>query len=105
LTVNVTVFDTVPSLAVMVTDVEATTGFVVNTNVAVVTPGGTVTLAGTAAAVLLTDNVTTVPPAGAKPLSVTVPVETTPPVTVAGLTDTVERTGGITVSVAFFVAP
>ncbi len=54
-------------------------------------------LAGTAAAVRLLARVTRMPPAGAGPLRVTVPVEGLPPVTVAGLSDTAERaTAGFT---------
>ena len=53
--------------------------------VAVVPPAGTVTLDGTVATpVLLLDSDTTAPPLGAGPLSVTVPVEELPPVTVDG---------------------
>jgi hypothetical protein len=74
--------------------------------VAVVAPATTVTLAGTwAAAVLLLVRLTTAPPAGAGLSSVTVPVEETPPSTVAGLTLTVlsAATGAVTVKVAFLV--
>lgn len=54
-------------------------------NVALVAPAATVTLAGVlATVVLLLDSVTTAPPAGAAPLSVTVPVEEFPPVTLVG---------------------
>src|SRR5206468_2913567 len=54
-------------------------------------PAGTVTLAGTvAAAVKLLASVTTMPPAGAAPLRVTVPVEEFPPVTLVGLSVSVE---------------
>ena len=79
------------------------TGLVVAVNVAVVAPAATVTLAGTwAAAVLLLVSVTTAPPTGAGLSSVTVPVEETPPSTVAGLRLTVlsAATGAVTVSVA-----
>src|SRR5438309_843211 len=69
----------------------------------------TVTLAGTvAAAVLLLVSVTTIPPAGAGPLRVTVPVEVLPPVTLAGLRLRVDRVGavvGLTVSMADCVTP
>ena len=51
---------------------------------AVVALAATVTLAGVVAELLLSDNVITAPPLGAGPLSVTVPVELMPPVTVAG---------------------
>jgi len=69
----------------MIADAVEFTARVVTVNVAVVAPATTVTLAGTvAAAVLLLDSVTTAPPAGAAPLSVTVPVEVPPPVTDVG---------------------
>ena len=87
----------------IVTAVVAATGLVVAVNVAVVAPAATVTDAGTwAAAVLLEVNVTTAPPVGAGPLSVTVPVEEVPPGTVAGLTLTLPSAAAdaVTVKVA-----
>ena len=55
-------------------------------NVVVVAPAATVTLGGTAAiVVLLLVSDTTAPPAGAPELSVTVPVDPVPPVTLDGL--------------------
>ena len=52
-------------------------------------PVGTVTFEGTvAAAGLLLDRVTSAPPVGAEPLSVTMPVEGLPPVKLAGFRDT-----------------
>ena len=78
-------------------------------NVALVLPAATVTLAGTLAAQLLLDSVTCAPPAGAGPLSVTVPVEDcTPPTTLLGLKvseETVGRGGGLTVSEADRLTP
>ena len=68
-------------------------------NVAVDAPAATVTLAGTDAAARLDDNVTTRPPAGAGPDSVTVPVADAPPRTDAGETVTLAATGATTVSV------
>jgi len=62
-----------------------TTGVVVMLNVAEVCPAGMVTDAGTWAAALLELRVTVVPPAGAGPVRVTVPVELVPPVTVLGV--------------------
>ena len=80
------------------------TALVVTVNVAVVAPAATVTLAGTCAAVvLLLDSATLAPPVGAAPLSVTVPVDEAPPVTLAGLRETEESdtvAAGFTVSVA-----
>src|SRR5438094_10025375 len=83
----------------MVTTVEEPTGVVLTVKVALVLPAGTVTLAGTVAApVLLLDKLTTAPPLGAGPLSVTVPVEELPPVTLDGLRLREESVGGATVS-------
>jgi hypothetical protein len=57
----------------MVTDVAVVTAFDVIVNVALVDPAAIVTLAGTVAAVLLLDNVTTAPPDGAAAVSLAVP--------------------------------
>jgi hypothetical protein len=58
---------------------------VVTVNVTLVAPEGTFTAAGTVATeVLLLASVTTTPPAGAFPLSDTVPRELAPPVTLVG---------------------
>ena len=96
----------------MVTVVEATTALVLTVKVALVAPAATVTLEGALAAVaLLLESVTTAPPAGAAPLSVTVPVEDcTPPTTLVGFSETDERVGGgggvaVTVSEADLLAP
>src|SRR5262249_1269708 len=76
----------------MVTEVVAVTAVVVTVNVALVAPAATVTLAGTVPAPLFElDSVTTVPPAGAAALKVTVPVDVLPPVTVVGLSVSDER--------------
>jgi hypothetical protein len=70
----------VPLVAVIVTDVEEVTVLVVIGNVAVVAPAATVTLAGTVATeVRLLESVTTIPPAGAGPFNVSVPVDEFPP--------------------------
>ena len=66
---------------------------VATVKLALVCPAATVTLAGTVAAALLRDNVTTVPPVGATAVKVTVPVEVVPPVTVLGLRVRAEGTG------------
>ena len=104
---------TPPALAVIVTGVDAVTALVAIAKVALVAPCATDTLAGTvAAAVLLLDRETAKPPAGAGDVSVTVPCDEAPPVTLAGLTATVESDaggggggGGVTVSVALRAAP
>jgi hypothetical protein len=95
----------------MVTVVEEATALVLTVNVALVAPAATVTLDGVlAAAVLLLESATVAPPAGAAPLSVTVPVEEFPPVTLVGFNESDERVGGggdagVTVSEADRVAP
>lgn len=95
-----------PKTAEIVTEVELVTGLVEIGKLALALPPETVTVAGTdAAAPLLLDNETTIPPAGAGPLSVIVPVEGFPPVTVEGLRDRDDRAGRFTVKVADLVAP
>ncbi len=93
--------------AVIVTSCERTTTDVTTVNVTVVAPAGTVTLAGTEATDgLLLESATCAPPAGAGPLRVTVAVEfCTPPVTVVGFSVSEDTTGGMTVSVAVWLAP
>jgi len=66
----------------------------------VVAPAATVTDAGTVALVELELKVTAMPPVGAAPLSVTVPVELVPPRTDVGETVTELSVGGLTVRVA-----
>ena len=66
---------------------------VATVKLALVCPAATVTLAGTVAAALLLDNVTAMPPVGAAAVSVTVPVELAPPVTVLGFSVSDEGTG------------
>jgi len=91
-------------VAEMVSGVSLATGIVVTVNVAVVAFAATVTLAGTvAAAVLLLLSVTTAPPVGAGPFSVTVPLEEVPPVTDVGLKLTELGCGAFTFSVAVCV--
>jgi hypothetical protein len=92
----------------MVTGVDVVTALVLAVNVALLAPAATVTVAGTVAVdVLLLERETTAPPVGAGPLSVTVPVEGDPPVTLVGFSVSEERVraGGSTVSEAVLVAP
>ena len=65
----------------------AFTFLVVTVKVALVAPAATVTLAGTLAALPLSDRVTTTPPAGAGAFNVTVPVKDSPPITVVGFSE------------------
>src|SRR5438132_12195618 len=95
----------------MLTVVDAATALVLTVNVALLAPAATITLEGTvAAAVLLLESAMVAPPEGAAPVSVTVPVEEFPPVTLVGFTETEESVGagggaGVTVSVTVWVAP
>lgn len=90
----------------MVAEFGHKTRFVLAVNVALVNPAGTVTLDGTlVAAVLLLVSATTAPPAGAGPLSVTVPAEELPPVVLDGFIASEVSTGGSTVIVAVCVTP
>jgi hypothetical protein len=75
----------------MFTGVDAATALVLTGKVTLVAPAGTVTLEGTLAAELLLERETCAPPAGAAPLSVTVPVEEFPPVTLVGFSESEER--------------
>src|SRR5580704_11999443 len=100
-TVSKVVWVVPPYEAEMVTGVAAVTALVVTVNVALVAPAATVTLAGTVAADPLLERATTAPPVGAAPLSVTVPVDGAPPLTVAGLSateDSAAAVAGFTVS-------
>jgi hypothetical protein len=105
-TVRSAVRVTLSKVAPIVSVVEEATASVDTLKVAVVEPAPTVTVPGTvAAAVLLLDSDTAIPPAGAAPVNVTVPVELTVPVTEAGLRLTALRAGGVTVSSAVWVEP
>ena len=72
-------------------------------NVLIVAFAAIVTLVGTVATALLLPSVTSAPPAGAGPFSVTVPVDALPPRTDVGLNVTELRVAAITVKVAVFV--
>ena len=66
--------------------VDVATALVLIVKVAVVFPAGTTTLGGILAEALLLERATCAPPAGANPLSITVPMEGCgpPPVTLVG---------------------
>ena len=103
-TVRTAVFCRPLKVAEIVEVVCAPTLIEVTVNVAVVAFAATVTLAGTvAAAVLLLASVTTAPPVGAGPFSVTVAVGlgVVPPCTVVALNPSDATPFGTTVSVAF----
>lgn len=85
-------------MTVIVDDVDAETALVDTVKFTVVAPAGTVTDAATVAAVVRLDrNVTTVPPAGAGPFNVIVPVLEAPPFTDVGFSTKVTGAGvGVT---------
>jgi len=89
----------------IVATVELATADVVTLKVAVVAFAATVTLAGTCAAALLLERVTTAPPEGAGAVRVTVPVEELPPTRAVGFrtTDISEEEAGVTFRVALRV--
>jgi hypothetical protein len=90
----------------MKTLVVAVTAVVVIAKVALVAPAGTVICAGTlAAAELLLESVNKAPPAGAGPLSVTVPCDEAPPMTLVGLSVIDTNLGALTVKSDSFVNP
>jgi hypothetical protein len=93
----------------MSAEVEISTTDVFTVKLTLVAPAGMNTLEGTlAAAVLLLESETCAPPAGAGPLSVTVPLEDcNPPTTLVGLnvSEESETGGGLTVRDAVFVVP
>jgi hypothetical protein len=90
-----------PNVAVIVAEVEDPTPIVLTIKVAARLPVATVTLAGTCAAELLSERVTTIPGAGAGPFSVTVPVEELPPTTEVGLKPNEPSIGGTIVKLAW----
>jgi hypothetical protein len=95
-----------PLAAEIVTDLDDVTVLVVTVKAALVAPAATVTLAGTVAKeVKLLERVTTVPPVGAGPESVTVPVEGAGPMTVVGFRVKALSVGAVTVNVAVRAVP
>jgi len=92
--------------AEIVAEVDTRTRDVFTVKVALVLPAGTITLGGTLAALLSLESITCAPPAGAGPLSVTVPVEVpTPPTTLLGFSVSEDTVGGVTESEADGVTP
>jgi hypothetical protein len=91
----------------MLAGVDEATAVVLIVKVALLLPAGTVTLEGTLAAALLLESRTCAPPAGAGPLSITVPTEDwAPPVTLDGFNVSEEALGrGVTVSEADGLTP
>jgi len=91
--------------------VEAVTTRVVTVKAALVAPAGMVTVAGTVAAVVsLLERETMAPAVGAGPLSVTLPMEGDPPLTLVGFSVSEVRVGpdggcGVTMSEAVLVTP
>jgi len=105
-TVSVAVFVTPRKAVEIVTFVFPATAEVVTVNVAVFAPAATVTLAGTVATdVFDEERVTTTPLPVALPVSVTVPVDETPPKTLAGLSVTEESAAGVRTIGAALVVP
>ena len=79
---------------------------VVTVNVTELLPAGTVAVGGTPALLgLLLATFTTIPPTGALPLNMTVPVEFEPATTAVGFSVREDSTGSFTVSVVVLFAP
>jgi len=104
-TVKVPVAVRAPMVPVIVADVFAETADVSALNVTSVAPAGTVIVAGTVTAVLLLESATCSPVLGAGPESEIVPVDDTPPTTLAGLNEIVVAIGLSTVSVPLADVP
>lgn len=103
MTVTVAVHDLLSSLRVMVTGVDVFTDEVVIVNVAVVAPSGTVGLDGTPTIELLEVMAPQIPPLGAGPASVTVPVNEVPPTTELEDSFKLTKRSGVTVTFAVLV--
>ena len=99
------VFELPPPDAVMLTVVLALTVAVEIATVADVDPAATVTLLFGATTGLSLVIATTRPPVGAGPISVTVAVEDTPPLTVAGFSISFDTDGAITERLLLLVTP
>ena len=99
-------FRVTPFVAEIVTVLFNVTVFVLTVKVAVIEPADTVVLEGTVATpVLLLVSVTTVPPDGAGPFRVTVPVEVPPPFTDVGFSETEVSVAAVTFKLAVRVVP
>ena len=94
-----------PWVAVIDAEVDVETPVVVIVNVAELAPPATVTDEGTVALEFADERLTVIPPVGAFPLSVTVPMEEVPPTTEVGDTVKVVSVGGVIVSVAVCEVP
>jgi hypothetical protein len=102
---SVAVLLVVPWVAVIVAVVVVATAVVDTVKVIAVLPAATVTLDGTVALLLLEPRLITVPPDGATPLKVTVPVEGEPPGTDVGERLRPFSAGGVIVSTAVLETP
>jgi hypothetical protein len=95
-----------PNVPEIETETEDATPLVLIVKRELVEPSGTETLGGTCAIdVLLLCKVTTIPPAGAAPFRVTVPVEGFPPTIEPGVFEIDDKLGGLTVRVVVLVSP
>jgi hypothetical protein len=106
--VRVAVLLTAPTVAVIVTVVVPDTEAVDTVKVPELLPAGIVSEAGTVAAALLLASLTDMPPEGAGPVSVAVPVELAKLFTVVGFRVSADRltvAAGFTDRVAVLVAP
>ena len=95
----------VPIVAAIVEVVEETTALVEIENVPTVDPAGMVIALGTIAPERVDEREIWQPPAGAGPVSVTVPIGVEPPVTVEGDSVSEAGTGGTMVRTAEVTAP
>ena len=91
------VFVVDPRFAVIVTDAGVDTGAVLTLKVAESAPAATFTVAGTVANCVPLARVTAIPATGAGPVSVTVPLDDTPPVTEVGSKLIPFKAGGLMV--------
>ena len=103
LMVSEAVLDVAPRVAVMVAFVMAETPVVLIVKVADVAPAATVTVAGKVALVVLEVKLTILPPVGAAPFRVKVPVDVRPPMRLVGLTVRLDRTAGVIANVVVCV--